>query len=73
MPRLYRLADGAAEALIYAMVVFSVWAFASIPAWAVWTMNVGGYLLGLLLAVKSVARLTTGCAPPRWAIRFPAR
>jgi len=76
MPRLYRLADGATEGLIYAMVVFSVWAFASIPAWAVWTMNVGGYILGLLLLSKWLARWTTGCAPARWdegTARWPIR
>ncbi len=75
-PRLYQWADGVTEGLIYAMVLFSVWAVASMPAWAVWTMNGAGCALGLLLAIKRLTSRVTGYQPARWgegAIRWPMR
>lgn len=48
------------------MIVFSVWAVASMPAWAVWTMNGAGYALGLLLAIKRLTSRATGYQPARW-------
>ncbi|HOY60116.1 MAG TPA: hypothetical protein PK640_18510, partial [Verrucomicrobiota bacterium] len=58
------------------MVLFSVWAVASMPAWAVWTMNGAGYALGLLLATKRLTSRVTGYEPARWdegAARWPMR
>jgi len=58
------------------MVLFSVWAIASIPAWAVWTMNGAGYALGLLLAIKWLNCRAAGYEPARWdegAGRWPMR
>jgi len=75
-PDAYEFADLATEAVVYLMVVFSVWAFASIPAWAVWIMNVCGYFLGLLLVIKWVTRWPMGYVPSRWdagANRWPTR
>ncbi len=75
-PRLYQWADRVTEGLIYAMVLFSVWAVASLPAWAVWTMNGAGYALGLLLTIKRLTSRVTGYQPARWgegAVRWPMR
>jgi hypothetical protein len=48
------------------MVVFAPWAFGATERWSIWTMNVGGYLLGLLLAAKWVIRWQAGYRPVRW-------
>lgn len=74
-PPLHRWADGATEALVYFMVVFSPWAFGTTQSWAVWTMNVAGYVLGALLVTKRLVRWGRGYAPARWdtgAPRWPA-
>jgi hypothetical protein len=64
--QLYRLCEDLSEALIYLMVVFSPWAFGTTQPWAVWTMNIGGYALGLLLAAKLTIRWLKGYRPGRW-------
>ncbi len=46
--------------------VFSPWALAGWPTWSVWTLNVAGYILWLLLAVKAVTRRLAGYRPLRW-------
>jgi hypothetical protein len=48
------------------MIVFSAWAFGSGPVWAIWTMNIGGYLLGFLWLAKIVLRRATGFEPIHW-------
>ncbi|MCX6895430.1 MAG: hypothetical protein NTZ16_08050, partial [Verrucomicrobia bacterium] len=77
---LHQVAERISEMLIYAMVVFSPWAFGCtnsrvLPnwtvfgvtqAWPIWTMNFAGYLLALLLLAKLVVRRFTGYQPPRW-------
>ncbi len=65
-PLPYRVADGVTEGLLYALVVFTPWAFGTTQEWAMWTMNVGGYLLGAALATKWVVRWRTGYRPARW-------
>ena len=42
--------------LVCAMLVFGPWAFGTTESWSIWTLNVGGYLLGSLLAMKLVIR-----------------
>lgn len=76
-PHTYRLCDRFTEILLYGMIVFSPWAFGSTQPWAVWVMNIAGYALGILLAVKwGVCRLAN-YAPPRWGdagnARWPVR
>ena len=68
-PWLHKACDGLTEALIYAMVVFSPWAFGTTQQWAIRVMNCGGYLLGLLLVVKVLSRMITGWRPERWGSR----
>jgi len=63
----YRVCDGASEFLIYLMVLFSPWAFGTTQPWAIWTMNIAGYVLGLLLAIKLAIRHFKDYRPPRWA------
>src|SRR5207253_1417207 len=54
------------EAFIYLAVIFSPWAFGTTQSWSIWTMNVAGYFLGLLLAAKLGIRWLKGYRPPRW-------
>jgi O-antigen ligase len=63
---MHRLCDQATEFLVYAMVVFSPWAFGTTQAWAIWVMNTGGYILGTLLLVKGLNRRITGWRLERW-------
>ena len=62
----YRACDNGTEWLIYFMVVFSPWAFGTTQPWAIQTMDVAGYLLGLLLALKMWVRWWKGYRPARW-------
>lgn len=64
--QLYRFCDLLSGFLICTMVVFSPWAFGTTQAWSIWTMNVAGYCLGLLLLVKTVIRRLCGYHPPDW-------
>lgn len=65
-PAAHRQADRFSEWLLLGMAVFSPWALGGWPAWSVWTLNVGGYLLWALLAVKALSRWQSGYRPPRW-------
>ena len=65
-PKAYRMCDGVTEAVLYGMVVFAPWAFGATERWSIWTMNVGGYILGLLLAAKWFIRWRAGYRPVRW-------
>ena len=69
--QLYRVCDLLTEVVIYLMVVFSPWAFGTTQRWSIWTMNIAGYLLGLLLAIKLGIRGLKGYRPARWV--EPAR
>ncbi len=53
------------------MVIFSPWAFGGWPKWSIWTMNIGGYALGLLYLAKLIIRHRTGFRPLRWGGRQP--
>ncbi len=71
-PRSYRLFDRLTEGLLLCMLVVSPWLFGGTPAWAVWGLNAGGYLLGLLWLAKRIIRWRTGYVPPRWGELVPA-
>lgn len=47
-----RWLDGLTEGTVYAMVLFSPWAFGTTQPWSIQIMNIGGCLLGGLLALK---------------------
>jgi O-antigen ligase len=64
--QLYRVCEDVTGGLLQLMVVFSPGAFGTTQPWAIWTMNVAGYVLGILLAVKLGLRWLTGYQPPRW-------
>jgi O-antigen ligase len=51
------------------MLVFSPWAFGTTQPWSIWTMNVAGYLLGVILVAKWLIRAAYGYKPPRWDYR----
>src|ERR1051325_11777508 len=61
----YRFCEDLTEALVYSMVLFGPWAFGTTQPWSIWTMNVGGYLLGVLLMAKLAIRWLKGSRPPR--------
>src|SRR6266516_4013592 len=65
-PKAYRICDGVTEGALYGMVVFAPWAFGATERWSIWTMNVGGYILGLLLAAKWLIGWHAGYRPVRW-------
>jgi len=62
----YRTCDRVSGWLILFMVVFSPWAFGTTQPWAIWTMNVTGYVLGALLLFKLWLRFRRGYRPARW-------
>src|SRR5205823_6111696 len=68
--QLYRVCEDLAEALIYLMVIFTPWAFGTTQPWSIWTMNLGGCFLGLLLAIKMAIRRLKGYRPGRWSEDF---
>lgn len=65
-PQSHRICDGLSEAIIYFMVVCGPWFFGTTQPWAIWTMNVAAYLLGLLLVAKWIIRWRTGFSPMCW-------
>lgn len=64
--QLYRACDELTQWLLYAMVVFSPWAFGTTQPWSIWTMNIAGYSVGLLLCIKLALRWWKGYRPFRW-------
>src|ERR1039457_2605284 len=64
--QLYRVWEDFTEGLIYFMVVFGPWAFGTTQSWSTWTMNLAGYVLGILLAAKWFIRKVKGYGPSRW-------
>ncbi len=71
--QLYHVCEDATGWLLQFMVVFSPWAFGTTQPWSLWTMNVAGYTLGVLLAVKLGIRGLKGHRPPRWDAPGPGR
>jgi len=64
--QLYRFCEDLTEPLVYAALVFSPWAYGTTQPWSIWTMNIAGYVLGLLLLTKLVIRWGKGYRPSRW-------
>jgi hypothetical protein len=54
------------EGVLYFTIVFAPWAFGTTERWSIWTMNVGGYVLGALLAAKWLIRWRSGYRQMRW-------
>jgi len=52
--------------LIFPMLVFGPWAFGTTEPWSIWTMNIAGYALGVLLLAKVFIRGLKGYNAPRW-------
>lgn len=72
-PATYRYLDWVTEGLIYFLVVFTPWAFGTTQSWSIWTMQVGCYLLGGILAGKWIIRWRTGYRPERFGARSATR
>ena len=64
--RAYRVCDRLTEAVLVLAVVFNPWALGTTTQWAVWAMNVAGYVLGAFWVSKWVLRVATGYRPARW-------
>ena len=62
----HRICDAVSGPIIYLMACFSPWAFGTSQPWAIWTMNVLGFMLGFLLLVKLSIRHFKRYQPPRW-------
>lgn len=62
----YHFSDVLTGLVICSMMVFSPWAFGTTEPWSIWTMNVCGYVLGVLQLAKVVIRKATGYRPRRW-------
>lgn len=63
----YLFCERLTEAVLCFAVVFNPWVFGTTQEWAIWVMNIAGYVLGGLLAMKWLVRLATGYWPARWA------
>src|SRR4029453_8601654 len=59
-PQAYRICDWITEGGLYFTVLFAPWAFGTTERWSIWTLNVAGYILGLLLFSKWLIRLRAG-------------
>lgn len=62
----YERVDLLSGGLLLAMLVFCPWAFGATQPWSIWTLNICGYVLGLLLVMKGWIRFRLGHAPLRW-------
>lgn len=65
-PGSYQWCERITEYLIYASLVAGPWMYGATEPWAVWILNVVGFLIGALLLAKRIIRLRTGYVPPRW-------
>src|SRR4051812_3894713 len=65
-PAFYWRLDMATEYLIYAILVFTPWAFGTTEGWAIRTVNTLNNVLGVLLLAKWITRLVPGFHPARW-------
>jgi hypothetical protein len=64
--QLYRICDDLSGMLIFPMLVFGPWALGTTDAWSIWTMNIAGYALGILLLAKFFIRGSKGYTALRW-------
>ncbi|MCF7668491.1 MAG: O-antigen ligase family protein [Verrucomicrobia bacterium] len=65
-PMTYKVCDWITEWLLYAMIVFSPWAFGTTQVWSTWVMNCAGYVMGAVLVTKWLVMWKTGYRPSRW-------
>jgi O-antigen ligase len=65
-PRAYELCERITEKLIFGMIIFSPWAFASVHSWAIWIMNAAGYALAGLAIAKKIIAGRHHFRPGRW-------
>jgi len=70
--QIYQACEVLTEGIIYLMVLFSPWAFGTSEPWSIWVMNIAGYFLGAMLAVKLAIRRLKDYRPPRWDERGKA-
>jgi O-antigen ligase len=63
---LYHTCDLLSGLLISGMVLFCPWAFGTTQPWAIWTMNLAGYALGLMQFVKIWIRDWKGYRAAGW-------
>lgn len=68
-PKAHAICDGLTAGLICFMVMFTPWAFGTTQFWSIWTMNITGFVLGILLLIKGLIRWRTGYRPSRWGIQ----
>jgi len=64
--QLYRVCDDLSGLIIFPMLVFGPWAFGTTQPWSIWTMNIAGYALGILLLAKVFIRGAKGYTVLRW-------
>ena len=64
--QLYRVCDDLSGMLLFPVLVFSPWAFGTTEPWSIWTMNIAGYALGILLLIKLFIRGPKGYTALRW-------
>ena len=63
---LHHVCDLCSGFLICGMVIFCPWAFGTTQSWSIWTMNLAGYALGLMLLMKLWVRDRDGTPAARW-------
>jgi hypothetical protein len=56
----YHLCEMLSGVMLCLMAVFSPWAFGSTEPWSIWTLNVAGFVLGILLLIKIGLRKMAG-------------
>lgn len=65
----FRYCDTWTGYLIYFSILFAPWALGTVHTPAIWTMNVIGYLLGILLLGKTLIPLSTESQPIKAALK----
>lgn len=55
-PPAYKLLDHLTGGILLFQIVWAPWAFGSTTAWAVWTLNIAGYTLGVCWLAKALVR-----------------
>ena len=64
--QVHHACDTLSGLLICGMVLFCPWAFGTTQPWSIWTMNLAGYSLGLLLMLKIWIRAGSDHLAARW-------
>ena len=64
--QVYRACDELTGILLCLSVVFTPWAFGTTQTWSIWTLNIAGFVLGLIFVVKLAIRRCLRYSPPRW-------